>query len=412
MTFKDLNIIPAILKALEDEQYSEPTPIQAQAIPPALAGRDLLGVAQTGTGKTAAYAIPILQRLSSLQPFNSSRRPPRKIRALILTPTRELALQIYESFCTYGQYLKLNACAVYGGVSQRPQEQALRNGVDILVATPGRLNDLMGQRLIDLSQIEILILDEADRMLDMGFIYDVKKIIAQTPDQKQTLFFSATIPAEIVDMSRSMLVDPVKVSITPESPTVEKIDQSVYLVDRENKCRLLVHLLSGPKITSALVFSRTKYGADRIARELARNHIQAQAIHGDKSQSARELALRNFKNKHTRVLVATDLAARGLDIDELSHVINIDLPEIPESYIHRIGRTGRAGNGGTAISFCCADEQKLLRDIERLCAKSIPKVFDHPYPLLKTMEAPQLSSSGRGYRMNHRLAPRRKSRIG
>ena len=406
MTFKDLNIIPSILKALENEQYVVPTPIQVQAIPPALAGRDLLSIAQTGTGKTAAFAVPTLQRLNSVPQFRGVRTAPRKIRALVLTPTRELAMQIYESFCAYGQYLSLRSCVIFGGVSQRPQEQQLRSGVDILVATPGRLNDLMNQRLIDLSHIEILTLDEADRMLDMGFIHDVKKIIALTPQKKQTLFFSATMPAEIAAMSRSMLIDPIKVSITPDSPTVEKIDQSVYLVDKENKRHLLQHLLADPAIVSALVFTRTKHGADRVVRDLERGNIQAQAIHGNKSQNARQLALNNFKNKATRVLVATDIAARGIDISELTHVINFDLPEIPESYVHRIGRTGRAGLGGTAISFCDQDEKKLLRDIERLCAKPIPKVADHPYPLLKTEETPapppmanqrnQRSSRGQG----------------
>jgi ATP-dependent RNA helicase RhlE len=389
MTFKDLNIIPAILKALENEHYTLPTPIQEQAIPPVLAGRDLLGVAQTGTGKTAAFAVPTLQRLNSSTQFRSSRGPSRHIRSLILTPTRELALQIYESFCTYGQYTNLRSCVVFGGVSQRPQEEALRRGVDILVATPGRLNDLMNQGLIDIGQIEILTLDEADRMLDMGFIHDVKKIIAQTPEKKQTLFFSATIPPEIIAMSRSMLINPVKVSITPESPTVDKISQSVYFVDKVNKRHLLLHLLKDPSITSALVFTRTKHGADRVVRELVKGNIHSLAIHGNKSQNARQNALDNFKNNSIRVLVATDIAARGLDIDELSHVINYDLPEIPESYIHRIGRTGRAGHGGTAISFCDFEEKKALRDIERLCARLIPKVSEHPYPLLMTTETPE-----------------------
>ncbi len=389
MTFKELNIIPSILKALENEQYTAPTPIQTKAIPPALAGRDLLAVAQTGTGKTAAFAVPMLQRLNSLPQFRKDRNPSRKIRALIMMPTRELAMQIYESFCAYGKYMNLRSCVIFGGVSQVPQEQELRRGVDILIATPGRLNDLMNQRLIDLKQIEILTLDEADRMLDMGFIHDVKKIISQTPDQKQTLFFSATMPQEITALSQSLLIDPVKVSITPDAPVVEKIRQSVYFVDKENKCRLLLNLLQDPSISSALVFARTKHGADRIVRELIKGNINAQAIHGNKSQNARQLALGNFKNKITRVLVATDIAARGIDIDELSHVINIDLPEIPESYVHRIGRTGRAGHGGTAISFCDYDEKRLLNDIERLCSKTIPKVSDHPYPMLRTEASPK-----------------------
>ena len=412
MTFKNLSIIPPILKALENEQYTTPTPIQEQAIPPALAGRDLLGIAQTGTGKTAAFAVPTLQRLYNSSQFISGRTSARKIRALVLTPTRELAMQIYESFNAYGQFTNLRTCVIFGGVSQRPQEEILRRGVDILVATPGRLNDLINQRLINLDHVEIFTLDEADRMLDMGFIHDVKKIISLTPNKKQTLFFSATMPPEIVDMTRSILHDPVKVSITPDAPIVEKIRQSVYLVDKENKCPLLLHLLKNPEITSVLVFTRTKHGADRVVRELNRGNVDAQAIHGNKSQNARQLALGNFKKKITRVLVATDIAARGIDIDELSHVINIDLPEIPESYVHRIGRTGRAGHGGTAISFCDFDEKKLLRDIEKLCAKTIPQVSDHPYPLMRTVPSPKPVRSGnQGRRPEQRsrqeMGPRR-----
>ena len=379
MTFKELNIIPPILKALEHERYVTPTPIQEQAIPPVMAGRDLLGCAQTGTGKTAAFAIPILQRLGSQGRRDRDLPGPRRIRALILTPTRELALQIHESFCTYGHYTDLRSCVVYGGVSQKPQETALRRGVDILVATPGRLGDLMNQRLIDLQHVAILTLDEADRMLDMGFIHDVKKIIAMTPSNRQTLFFSATMPPEIAALSKSMLIDPVKVSITPDSPTVDAIDQSLYRVDKVDKCRLLLHLLEDPAIVSALVFTRTKHGADRVVRELVRGDLAAQAIHGNKSQNARQLALGNFKEGSIRVLVATDIAARGLDINELSHVINFDLPDIPESYVHRIGRTGRAGRNGTAISFCDLDEMKALRDIEKLCGKPIVTVREHPY---------------------------------
>ena len=389
MTFKNLNIIPSILKALENAKYTTPTPIQEQAIPPVLAGRDLLGCAQTGTGKTAAFAVPTLQRLDNPEDHGRVRTGPRKIRALILTPTRELAMQIYESFCTYGRYTELRSCVVFGGVSQYSQEQVLRRGVDILVATPGRLDDLMNQKLIDLQHIEILTLDEADRMLDMGFIHDVKKIIAKTPVKKQTLFFSATMPPEIVSMSRSMLNNPVKVAITPESPTVDAIDQSVYLVDKENKRNLLLHLLVNPAVESALVFTRTKHGADRVVRELSKGNVYAQAIHGNKSQNARQEALANFKNKTTRVLVATDIAARGIDINDLSHVFNYDLPEIPESYIHRIGRTGRAGHNGIAISFCDFEEKKLLKAIEKLCSRPIPVIHDHPYPLLITTILPK-----------------------
>lgn len=378
MTFQALELSPALLKALEKEQYTTPTPIQAQAIPPALAGRDLLGIAQTGTGKTAAFALPVLQNLAQRsQPV--SRRSRRVIRALILTPTRELALQIHTSFQSYGLFTPLRAHVIYGGVSQKPQEMALRNGVDILVATPGRLKDLMNQGLVDLSHIEILTLDEADRMLDMGFIHDVRHIIGCTPRKRQTLFFSATMPPDIVTLSRDLLQDPARIAITPDKPTVEKIVQSLYHVDKASKRDLLRYLLQDPHIDSALVFTRTKHGADRVARELNRHNIQALAIHGNKSQQARQKALQQFKDRTVRVLVATDIAARGLDIEELSHVVNFDLPEVPETYIHRIGRTGRAGLAGEAFSFCDADELKLLKDIERLCGRSIKKI-DHPYP--------------------------------
>jgi ATP-dependent RNA helicase RhlE len=360
---------------LENENYTAPTPIQEEAIPPILAERDLLGCAQTGTGKTAAFAVPILQRLSGTV------TSPRNIRSLILTPTRELAIQIYESFRAYGCYTGLRTCVIYGGVSQRPQEAELKKGVDILVATPGRLGDLMQQRLIDLRHVEILTLDEADRMLDMGFIHDVKRIIARTPEQRQTLFFSATMPPEIVALSKSMLTDPVKISIAPESPAVETIEQTVYFVDKPNKRNLLLYLLKDPAIVSALVFTRTKHGADRVVRELVKGKISAQAIHGDKSQNSRQRALRDFKNRTTRVLVATDIAARGLDIDELSHVINFDLPEVPETYIHRIGRTGRAGHSGISISFCDQEEKKSLKSIEKLCNRPLSVVEDHPFPL-------------------------------
>ncbi len=386
MQFKDLNIIPPILKALDNENYQEPTPIQEQAIPPILAGRDILGCAQTGTGKTAAFAVPILQLLSMQ---NADRNAHRHIRSLILTPTRELALQISESFQAYGLHVDLRCCVIFGGVSQKPQEQMLRNGVDILVATPGRLDDLMNQGLIDLKNIKILVLDEADRMLDMGFIHDVKKIIAKTPLKKQTLLFSATMPPEISQMANTMLVDPLKIAVTPASSTVDAIEQFVYFVDKENKRNLLLHLLKDKTIASALVFTRTKHGADRVERELRNAHISAQAIHGNKSQNARQLALSNFKSKQTRVLVATDIAARGIDIDELSHVINFDLPNIPETYVHRIGRTGRAGLGGIAISFCDFEEKAFLADIEKLIGKQVPEVKDHPFPLVITKILPK-----------------------
>lgn len=384
MQFKELNIIPSILKALNKENYDVPTPIQEKAIPVILSGRDLLGCAQTGTGKTAAFAIPTLQLLSE---GKASQNAKRNIRALIITPTRELALQIYESFCTYGNYTNQRCCVIFGGVSQKSQEETLQRGTDILVATPGRLIDLLNQNLVDLKHLEIFILDEADRMLDMGFINDVKKIIAKTPAKKQTLLFSATMPKSIEEMSNTLLINPCKIAITPVSSTVNTIKQFLYYVDKANKKNILLHILNDSSITSALVFSRTKHGADRIVRQLEKAKVSAKAIHGDKSQGARQLALNNFKNKKVRVLVATDIAARGIDIDELPCVINYDLPNIPETYVHRIGRTGRAGLGGVAVSFCDFDEKELLADIEKLIGKSITEVKDHPYPLLNNFPA-------------------------
>ncbi|NLZ82712.1 MAG: DEAD/DEAH box helicase [Clostridiales bacterium] len=379
MQFKELNIIPDILKALEKEEYSVPTPIQEEAIPIVLSGRDMLGCAQTGTGKTAAFAIPTLQLLSNEKGNNSKAR---NIRALILTPTRELAMQIYESFSSYGKYTRLKSCVIFGGVSQKPQEENLKKGVDILVATPGRLIDLMNQKQVDLQHIKILILDEADRMLDMGFINDVKKITAKTPDKKQTLLFSATMPADIEKLSKNLLKNPAKVEITPVSSTVDAIEQYLYYVDKNNKRNLLTYILNDKSITSALVFSRTKHGADKIVRYLSKNDVTARAIHGDKSQGARQRALNDFKNKKLRVLVATDIAARGIDIDELSHVINFDLPEVAETYVHRIGRTGRAGLAGVAISFCDFDGKEYLANIENLIEKKLIEIKDHPYPLM------------------------------
>ena len=384
MTFNDLKIMPEILKALSKENYTTPTPIQEQAIPAVLAGRDLLGCAQTGTGKTAAFAIPIIQLLTQQQTSSSPSTHRRSIRSLILTPTRELALQISENIHAYGQYTSIRCSAIVGGVSQKAQERALHQGADILIATPGRLIDLINQKLIDLQFIKILVLDEADRMLDMGFIHDVKKIISKmpAPAKRQTLFFSATMPPEISQMVKSILVNPVKVEITPVSSTVEVIKQSLYLVDKENKQNLLSQLLQDKSIVSALVFTRTKHGADRVVKELTRVKISALAIHGNKSQNARQLALSNFKSGVTRVLVATDIAARGIDIDELSHVINFNLPNIPETYVHRIGRTGRAGLNGIAISFCEVEELPFLKDIEKLIGKTIPEVKEHPYSML------------------------------
>jgi ATP-dependent RNA helicase RhlE len=376
MQFNDLNIIPAILRALENENYKEPTPIQEKAIPQILSGKDILGCAQTGTGKTAAFAIPVLQILSESK---QEKLGQRKIRALILTPTRELALQIYESFNAYGKYTRLKSTVIFGGVSQKPQEKSLKEGVDILIATPGRLIDLMNQGHIDLSRVDLFILDEADRMLDMGFIHDMKKVIKKLPKKRQTLLFSATVPPEIAKISSEILINPVKIAISPVSSTAELIEQYVYFVDKGNKNNLLLHLLKDKQIGSVLVFSRTKHGADKIVKVLAKSKISAQAIHGNKSQNNRQIALNNFKNNNIRVLVATDIAARGIDIDELSHVINYDLPNIPETYVHRIGRTGRAGLGGTAISFCDEEEKAYLKDIQKLTGKQITVVNEHPF---------------------------------
>lgn len=373
MTFQDLPLQPAILKAVAEAGYTSPSPIQAGAIPPVLAGRDLLGCAQTGTGKTAAFALPILQNLSAQTP----QRP--CIRALILTPTRELALQIGDSFSAYGKHLKLRHTVIFGGVGQQPQVEALRRGVDILIACPGRLNDLIGQRLIDLSGIEIFVLDEADRMLDMGFVHDVKKVIAKLPRRRQTLLFSATMPKEIEELADSLLHDPAVVKVDPVSSTVDRIDQKLYFVEKKQKIELLAYLLQDKSIVNALVFNRTKHGADRIARLLNKAGITAAAIHGNKSQTARVNALEGFKAGKTRVLVATDIAARGIDISELSHVFNYDLPEVPETYVHRIGRTARAGADGVAISFCSTEEREYLAGIEKLNRKKIPVVTGHPW---------------------------------
>ncbi|MPW24671.1 DEAD/DEAH box helicase [Alkalibaculum sp. M08DMB] len=381
MLFENLNLIKPIEKALKNEGYTTSTPIQAKAIPPLLEGMDLLGCAQTGTGKTAAFAIPILQGLSNDQ-INT--KGPRQIKALVLAPTRELAIQIHDSFCAYGKYLGLKTTVIYGGVSQHPQTNALLKGVDILVATPGRLLDLINQKFIRLNSIKYFVLDEADLMLDMGMINDVRKIIKYIPYDRQTMFFSATMPNEIAKLADSILKNPIKVQITPVASTVNLIKQTVYYVNKKNKTQLLIHLLKNKSIVSALVFSRTKHGADRIVKSLEKAGLQSQAIHGNKSQNARQLALNNFKERKTRILVATDIAARGIDVEELSHVFNFDLPEVPETYVHRIGRTGRAGLGGIAISFCDQEEKPLLKGIEKLIAKSITLVEDHPYPLIET----------------------------
>lgn len=379
MNFNDLKLTPAILKALGKENYTAPTPIQEQAIPVVLAGRDLFGCAQTGTGKTAAFALPIVQLLTEQQ---SKPGRVRRTRSLILTPTRELALQIADNIKAYGQFTDLRCLAIVGGVSQKVQERALEQGADIIIATPGRLIDLINQKFVDLQAVQILVLDEADRMLDMGFINDVKKIIAKMPSKKQTLFFSATMPPEISKLVKTLLVNPVKVEVTPASTTVERIEQSVYFVEKAGKQGLLNELLKDKSIISALVFTRTKHGADRVVRGLTKANITAQAIHGNKSQNSRQNALLNFRSGATRVLVATDIAARGIDIDELSHVINFNLPNIPETYVHRIGRTGRAGLSGIAISFCETEERPYLKDIEKKIKKTIPVAVDHSDSML------------------------------
>ncbi len=374
MNFEKLNVITPILKALNTEGYTTPTPIQEKAIPIILDGKDLLGCAQTGTGKTAAFAIPLLQILYN-EKINE--KGPRKIKALILTPTRELAIQIGESFAACGRHTGIKHTVIFGGISQVTQINALKSGVDILVATPGRLLDLMNQKYISLEHIKLFVLDEADRMLDMGFSHDMKKIIAQLPVSRQTLLFSATMQHEVTKMVDKILSNPVKIEVTPVSSIAETIEQTVYFVDRKDKKSLLIQLLKNKSIDSALVFTRTKHGADRVARDLAKVRITAQAIHGDKSQSSRQMALNNFKLKRTRVLVATDIAARGIDVQELSHVINFDLPNVPETYVHRIGRTGRAGMKGTALSFCDTEEKEYLSDIQKLISKKI-SVIDEP----------------------------------
>ncbi len=373
MLFTDLQIIKPILDALIQESYEKPTPIQAQAIPHLLEGKDLLGTAQTGTGKTAAFAIPILQNLHHKNTKNL------QIKALILTPTRELAIQIEESFKAYGRNLPLKTLVIFGGVKQGAQEQALKKGVDVLVATPGRLLDFINQGVISLKNLEIFVLDEADRMLDMGFVHDVKRVVKLLPQKRQTLFFSATFPKEIQELANSMLRNPVKVEVAPVSSTADTINQSIYFVEKDDKLDLLAHILKDEKLDQVLVFARTKHGSDKIARKLHKDNISAEAIHGNKSQNARQTALSNFKNKKTRVLVATDIAARGIDIDDLKYVINFELSDVSETYVHRIGRTGRAGAEGTSISFVDGLDLVNLRNTEKLIGKKIPVVKDHPF---------------------------------
>jgi ATP-dependent RNA helicase RhlE len=415
MPFKKLEIIEPILKAVAAEGYTIPTPIQQQAIPLVLQRKDLLGCAQTGTGKTAAFAIPILQILHEQKPMAPG------IKVLILTPTRELAIQIDESFAAYGKHTGIRHTVIFGGVSQMHQTNALKRGVDVLVATPGRLLDLMTQGYIRLDKLQIFVLDEADRMLDMGFIHDVKKVIAKLPAKRQTLFFSATMPPEIQKLADVLLTNPAKVEVTPPSSTVDKIDQSLYFVSKPDKPQMLLHLLQDAAIKTALVFTRTKHGADKVVKILQQHQIRAAAIHGNKSQNARQAALTDFKNGTLRVLVATDIAARGIDIDELAHVINFDLPNVPETYVHRIGRTGRAGNTGIAISFASVDEREELRDIQRLIKKTIPVIQEHPFvanahisqpePPQRQRQQRQQSSSAKtgGNNQRNSFQPRRNS---
>jgi len=390
LSFNNLQLIEPVLKALSHEGYTIPTPVQQQSIPVILQQKDLLGCAQTGTGKTAAFALPLLQLLHQQKQQAEQRRG---VKALVLVPTRELAIQVGESFAAYGKYLSLKHLVIFGGVSQYNQVKGLRMGQDIVVATPGRLLDLLNQRHLSLQDIKFFVLDEADRMLDMGFIHDVKRIISKLPSERQTLFFSATMPPEIQKLSAMLLKQPVKIEVTPEAPTVDLIEQSLYYVEKHNKRSLLVHLLKDENIKTALVFTRTKHGADRVARDLSKAGIRSEAIHGNKSQNARQSALHNFKLGRTRVLVATDIAARGIDIDDMGHVFNYELPDVPETYVHRIGRTGRAGATGVAISFCDYDEKICLKDIQKLINKIIPVVKGHPFDVPLMHGNQQLSSS-------------------
>ena len=394
MEFNQLGISTPILKVLEEESYSVPTPIQEKTIPSALKGRDILGLAQTGTGKTAAFSVPTLQLLAGRRPSGG----PRKIRALVLTPTRELALQVHESFTVYGRYLPLKSTVIFGGVGQDSQVNALKGVVDILVATPGRLQDLINQGYIDISQIEFFILDEADRMLDMGFIHDVRRIIKYLPAKKQTMLFSATMPKGMEGIIADLLVDPVEVSVTPVSSTVDTIQQYVYFVDKAHKIDLLTDYLLQHQGDPVLIFARTKGGSDRIVRKLSRKNIKAMAIHGDKSQNARVRALESFKSGTIQALIATDIASRGIDINELKHVINYDLPEVPETYVHRIGRTGRAGNEGVAVSLCSFPETGLLKDIEKLIKKKVEVLENEKYPMVDLTVEDKSQKSGRPQR--------------
>lgn len=400
MTFSDLKLSEQLLSALDQMGYTTPTPIQQQAIQPILEGRDIFGCAQTGTGKTAAFALPVLQLLSTSQKPKSN-----VVKALILAPTRELAIQISESIKDYSKNLNVTHTTIFGGVSQKNQERELRRGADIVVATPGRLLDLMNQGFIRLDRIEYFVLDEADKMLDMGFIHDIKKVIAKLPAQKQTLFFSATAAPDIMKLANALLKNPVQISVTPVSSTTSLIEQSLYYVSKENKRSLLKHIIDDFGIEHALVFTRTKRGADRVAKDLNRSGIKAEAIHGDKSQNARERALRGFKNKTLHVLVATDIAARGIDVDKLSHVINFEIPEVAETYVHRIGRTGRAGSTGKAISFCTGEELPYMKDINKLVKQKIEVVTKHPF----VEDVSHLTTNHQSTQQQHQKQPPKKS---
>lgn len=395
MNFKELQLIEPVLQALSNEGYTTPTPIQQQSIPAILQQRDLLGCAQTGTGKTAAFTLPLLQLMFNAKQEKSHQKQSvnPQLHTLILTPTRELAIQIGESIKVYGRYLPLKHHVIFGGVPQNSQVQAIKNGVDIIVATPGRLLDLMQQRILSLNSIRYFVLDEADRMLDMGFVHDVKRIISHLPERKQTLFFSATMPPEIRQLSSMLLRNPVKVEVTPVSSTAEIIEQSIYYVEKHHKQSLLLEILKDERIETLLVFTQMKHAADKLCKQLQRSGISAEAIHGNKSQNARQAALRNFKNRKTRVLVATDIAARGIDIDELTHVLNYELPNVPETYVHRIGRTGRAGAEGTAFSFCDWSEKSYLTDIQKLIKKQIPVVKGHPFDIASMHSSVPVTSS-------------------
>jgi ATP-dependent RNA helicase RhlE len=406
MTFNDLQITEPILKALKLEGYTHPTPIQAQAIPILLNGEDLLGCAQTGTGKTAAFALPIIQHIYFDRQQNNRTK---KIKALIVTPTRELAIQIAESFTNYGKFTGVKNAVIFGGVKQGAQVQSLRGGIDVLIATPGRLLDLINQGIISLKYIKYFVLDEADHMLDMGFIHDIKKIIAKLPEKRQSLFFSATMPPDIINLSGKILGNPQKVTIKPQQATAEKVEQAVYFVEKKDKGKLLVHLLEKKPLESTLVFSRTKHGADKIVKFLAKVHIKAAAIHGNKSQGARQRALGDFKDGTIKVLIATDIAARGIDVEELSLVINYDLPNIPETYVHRIGRTGRAKASGIALSFCNTEEKAYLRDIQKLIGQTVPVIEEHPYLSDGTEEISTPKSGGNTKQPNQSKNQRKKS---